>query len=124
KLNTTDYKYNQDGIRIGKKNAQVDEKYILEGKNVVAIQNLLDRTKDVFFNYDEMGDLVGFTFKGKEFFYERDVSRIIQSIFDFEGNTRVKYKYNAWGKPEIINADGLSESAEIMAVNPFMYKGY
>lgn len=124
KFNTTNYTYNQDGIRIAKQNNLVDENYILEGKNIVALQNLLNRTKDVFFNYDEMGDLIGFTFKGKEYFYERDVSRIIHSIFDIDGNTRVKYKYNAWGKPEIINADGLTETNELMEINPFMYKGY
>jgi len=71
--------------------------YVIEGKNIIAIQNLKNRDKDVFFNYDETANLAGFTYGDNEYLYERDVLGIIQSIYDENGDIKVKYAYDAWG---------------------------
>lgn len=111
------YSYNSDGIRISKTTLSGTYLYILDGKNIVK------ETKpiygEVYYHYDEEGMLVGFHYDGNEYIYSRDLTGNISKVLDDNGNIKIEYKYNAWGKVLSITGDNA-----LMNVNSYLYKGY
>ena len=63
--------------------------------------------------------LVGFHYNSNEYFYSRDLTGNIAKVLDVNGNIKVEYKYNAWGKILSITGDNT-----IKNVNSYLYKGY
>ncbi|HEY8363728.1 MAG TPA: RHS repeat-associated core domain-containing protein, partial [Tissierellaceae bacterium] len=123
-INDCTYKYNEAGIRVAKTSLTENKEFVVEGSKIIQMKDLNDSTRDVFFNYDESNLLVGFTLRGKEYFYTRDVTGNIQNIIDIDGNVLVKYGYDAWGFPTKTNVALTDESTLVMELNPFLYKGY
>lgn len=120
----TTYEYNADGIRTAKRSGSFDEFYSIEGGRIAAMKRVEGGDeKVVLFNYDEAGQLVGFTYGDKEYFYERNLMGDIASVIDAKGHSYVSYDYDDWGVPEV-RADDSATGEEIAKLNHFMFRGY
>ncbi|MDY4937354.1 MAG: RHS repeat-associated core domain-containing protein, partial [Candidatus Onthovivens sp.] len=115
-----DYVYNDQGLRIQKKDYRgVTWNYTYDGDRLIR-ETSNNATLD--FLYDENGNLYGFIKDNTDkYFYIRDALQNILGIVDVLGNIVVKYFYNAWGTT--INTQDTS-SSNIGSINPFRYKGY
>lgn len=115
------FTYNEDGIRIKKQGTNFIEDYILDGSNIIGLhRNSRDGSYDMYFNYDEQGEIVGLSCEGKEYFYIRDITGNITKIVDEDGLPVVSYTYDAWGNfKKTIHIDCRASHS-----NPFVYKGY
>lgn len=116
---TWEYTYNDQGLRIKKKNSQgLTTIYGYDGDRLIH-QETADSKLD--FLYDEYGFLFGVVKDNSErFFYIRDCLQNIIGIVNENGTLVAKYIYDAWGK--ITSIETLSSS--IGELNPFRYKGY
>ena len=115
------FDYNEDGIRIRKQGTNFVEDYFLDGSNMIGLRHSSEgESYDMFFNYDEQGEIVGLSSEGKEYFYIRDITGNITKIVDEEGRCVVQYNYDAWANfKRTINIDCRASHS-----NPFVYKGY
>ena len=115
------YTYNEDGIRTTKLGSNFFEKYTLEGSKIIVFSRSHEGGGfEMYFNYDEQGNLVDLNCEGKEYFYIRDILGNIIKIVD-EGNVCVvEYEYDAWGNfTRKVRVD-----CYVSYFNPFVYKGY
>ena len=121
--NNIAYKYNSDGLRIEKIVDDTTTSYEYEAGKLVrmSIDNEVSSIhKELIFNYDEQGMIIGFSIGYDDYFYIRDILGNINKIIDINGNDIVKFDYSIYGKPTktvIVNCDA-------SIYNPFMYKGY
>ena len=60
------------------------------------------------------------------YFYRKNAQNDIIALLDNNGSVVVKYKYNAWGKCKLLNADGfeITDNNHIGILNPFRYRSY
>ncbi|MGN0808271.1 MAG: RHS repeat-associated core domain-containing protein [Candidatus Coproplasma sp.] len=61
---------------------------------------------------------MGFKYNGSYYVYQKDIQGNIIAIVDSNGNTVVKYDYDAWGNC-LVTGNGTLSNA-----NPFRYRGY
>ena len=115
------FTYNEDGIRIKKQGTNFVETYILEGSNIIGLHRSYESgSYDMYFNYDEQGEIIGLSCEGQEYFYIRDITGNITKIIDEDGRCVVQYNYDAWGNfKKTIHIDCYASHS-----NPFVYKGY
>ena len=84
----------------------------------------LDDSEKIVFLYDEAG-MVGFVYTksgdSNTYYYDRNIRGDVISIYDTNGNLKVKYNYDAWG-----NCTVSSETNDyvLARVNPIRYRGY
>ena len=109
------YIYNADGVRIGKSGAKTAT-YTVCGTQILSESSGSNTT---YYLYDESGSPVGLTYKGKTYYYRKNLQGDIINITDSTGAKVVTYTYNAWGK--IISMTG---NMELAVNNPFRYRGY
>ncbi len=130
------YKYNADGIRISKTNADnITTHFYLDGTKILA----QDNGNLLTFKYGIDG-VIGFTYQGVgDFYYKKNIFGDIIGIIDKNGQEIAKYTYDAWGnhKSYALNngsfvdisletsytQDGLNNKL-ITELNPFRYRGY
>lgn len=119
------FDYNANGIRIVKEvEEEYTEKYSLSGSKILTLKRITNNLEKVLnFVYDETESLVGFTFNGDEYFYDRAVDGEIRHIVDKTGKVYVSYTYDDWGLPTISYIEE-TKGRELSELNPFMYKGY
>ena len=118
--NFYEYIYNEQGLRIQKKDSRGNvTNYTYDGDKLITEIS----TKARFdFLYDENGSLYGFIKDNVEkYLYIRDSLQNIIGISDTEGNIVVRYDYDAWGLTKKIEDTSTSHIGDI---NPFRYKGY
>ena len=116
--------YNSGGIRTLKETDEYTEDYILDGSKIAVLKRTINNeVKKLNFIYDEAQMLVGFTYNGNEYFYDRLVNGEIRYIIDKTGHAYVLYEYDDWGMPAYVS-DGTTLGNELLELNPFMYKGY
>lgn len=116
------YEYNDAGIRTSKTVDGVKTEYHLIGDKV---GSLTKGTSKLFFHYNERDVLVGFEYNKENYFYSRDLTGIINTIIDKNGDVMVEYKYDAWGNwlnQETAAKTSIGET--LLVLNPFIYKGY
>lgn len=115
------FAYNEDGIRIRKIGTDYIEYYMLDGSKVVGLQRYYEKESyNMYFTYDEQGEITGLSCEGKEYFYIRDITGNIIKIIDEDGSCVVQYNYDAWGNfKKTVNIECL-----VAEHNPFVYKGY
>ena len=124
-VNNNSYTYNQDGIRIGKTTSMYIEKYYLDGNNIIALKRTTNGLNQmVDFIYDEAQMLVGLSYNGNVYFYDRSINGDINAIIDKHGTAIVKYKYGDFGELLDANVADTDEARLIYELNPFIYKGY
>ena len=115
-----DYKYNDQGLRIQKKDYRgITWDYTYDGDKLIYESSPYGKLN---FLYDENNMLYGFIKDNTEkYLYIRDNLQNIIAITTLSGEIVVKYAYDAWGK--LLSTMG-SLASTIGALNPFKYKGY
>ncbi len=118
--NSISYKYNDQGIRTRKTqgtcSGNVTTDYTLDGDKVLVETRSNGIT--LYFTYDVDGTLLSMNYNGVEYFYITNLQGDIIELIDINGNSVVKYKYDAWGN--IISQTGGS----LANINPYRYRGY
>lgn len=123
--NTINYKYNADGIRIGKIINNIETKYYLENNDII-----FEKTGNNMLYYirSTMDDLVGFMYNDDLYYYIKNIHDDIIGILDANLNMVAKYKYDSWGKIiAITNGQGIDVSEDnnhIANINPYRYRSY
>ena len=109
------YTYNADGVRIGKSGSRAGT-FIVSGTQIL---REINSVATIDYLYDENGSPIGLTYKGKTYYYRKNLQGDIINITDSTGAKVVTYAYNAWGK--IMSMTG---NMELAVNNPFRYRGY
>lgn len=119
------FDYNASGIRTAKEVVgEYNESYILDGNKIAVLKRTTkDAVKVLNFVYDEAQMIVGFTYNGNPYFYDRLVTGEIRHIIDKTGKILVSYEYDDWGMPTI-TSNGSTLGDELSKLNPYMYRGY
>ena len=86
------YIYNADGVRIGKSGAKTAT-YTVSGTQILSESSGSNAT---YYLYDENGSPIGLTYKGKTYYYRKNLQGDIINITDSTGAKVVTYTYNAW----------------------------
>ena len=110
-----DYTYNADGVRIGKSGSRAGT-FIVSGTQIL---REINSVATIDYLYDENGSPIGLTYKGKTYYYRKNLQGDIINITDGTGAKVVTYTYNAWGK--LMSMTG---NMELAVNNPFRYRGY
>jgi RHS repeat-associated protein len=118
--NMLSFKYNDQGIRTRKSQGtcvgNVTTDYVLDGDKVLVESRSNGIT--LYFTYDVDGTLLSMNYNGNEYFYITNMQGDVIELVDINGNSVVKYKYDAWGN--IISQTGGS----LADINPYRYRGY
>ena len=109
------YTYNADGVRIGKSGSRAGT-FIVSGTQIL---REINSVATIDYLYDENGSPIGLTYKGKTYYYRKNLQGDIINITDSTGAKVVTYTYNAWGK--LMSMTG---NMELAVNNPFRYRGY
>ena len=113
----TTYTYSFDGTRISKTINGVKTSYVVLGGKILAEKS---EDKDIIYRYSS-DKLVGFSYNGVEYIYERNIQGDILRIYQRDNLTLVaEYNYDAYGNHEIKEIT----EANIGHINPFRYRGY
>ncbi len=128
KYNEVGYRYNSNGIRIGKEDRESKVEYIVDGSRIIKerrieyktyIGNILSegyvssKEDNIEYIYQEEG-IVGFIYNKKEYYYNKNILKDIMEIYDKNNNIVAKYVYDAYGKCDIlINVDDIGN------INPY-----
>ena len=122
--NTVSYTYNNDGYRTSKTLNGTLVQYTLEGSQV-----RFERNGDVhlWYYYDAAGAPIAFSMENNPvlYFYRKNLQGDVTGVY--KGSTGVllvSYVYDAWGKVTATDVAGTTESAEVLARNPYLYRGY
>ncbi len=120
---TVTYGYNPDGYRTSKTVNGVTTKYTLEG-SLVKFEKT--GSTNIWYYYDASGSPVGMCIGGSNLYlYRKNLQGDITGIYSGStGGLLVSYVYDAWGKPTITNVAGTTESTNLIARNPYLYRGY
>ena len=125
KYGNTEYIYDENGIRIGKKTNTDTYKYIVEDSKIVkVIKTIGNITTSLDYHFDESGQVFGFNFKGNEYLFVRDLTGNIEKIIDINGVTMLEYKYTAFGTPISNSSNYEGVSKDLFENNIYIYKGY
>ena len=115
---TIQFKYDHNGLRVGKVVNGTETKYMLHGKLVT---HLTVGSDNLHFFYDAQGRPAKVSYNGVIYTYIHNLQGDIVGLLDNSGALVVEYKYDAWGKP--IATTG-SLAATLGKRNPFRYRGY
>ena len=118
------YVYDHEGNRKEKTVNGVTSTFMVEGGLVKYVRT---GNKGTWYYYDAGGAPVGVALGSpiRRYLYRKDLQGDITGIYS--GNTGellVSYVYDAWGKPEITDEAQTEESAELIARNCLLYRGY
>ena len=123
--NTITYKYNCDGIRIGKTINNTPTNYYLDGNRIVFETN---GNNILSYLYDGDGDLFGFKYNSDKYYYIKNLLGDIIGILNNNYQLVAKYKYDSFGNNVSItdanDNDVSNVSNHIANINPFRYRGY
>ena len=115
---TIQFKYDHNGLRVGKVVNGTETKYMLHGKLVT---HLTVGSDNLHFFYDAQSRPAKVSFNGTIYTYIHNLQGDVVGLLDNSGTLVVEYKYDAWGKP--IATTG-SMAATLGVCNPFRYRGY
>lgn len=111
-----EYTYNSDGIRTSKTVNDVKTIYQLDGTKIIS-ETTKDDTK--WYIYDDNDSIIGFEYKEKTYYFEKNAQGDVVRICDDNGNFISEYFYDSWG-----NISSITGDEEIANSNPFRYRGY
>lgn len=117
------YKYDANGIRTSKIVNGIENKYYLEGENII-----YEKKSDalIYYLYDYTG-LIGLNYNGENFYYVKNLQGDIIGILNSNSEQVVTYEYDSWGKVlSVKDALGnlINNPNNIGYINPFRYRGY
>ena len=111
------YAYNANGIRTSKTVNGVVHTYLLDGTNILR-ETWGGNTLIPL--YDNEEQVCGIEYNGTPYFFLKNLQGDVIAITDADGETVVRYSYDAWGACTV-----LADSAvELAAVNPYRYRSY
>lgn len=113
---TTEYLYDNNGIRVQK---NIDGKivnYYYEGEDII-----LETSNEnvIWYIYDDSTNILGFTCNEKNYYYVKNANKDVIAIIDEIGNYICGYYYDAWG-----NLLGVDGDKNIAKLNPIRYRSY
>ena len=116
------YTYNENGIRTSKTVNGITTYFNTDNGKVLS---QTDGTNTMYFQY-YYGELVGFLYNEKQYFYLTNQMGDIVGITDADGNLIAEYIYDVQGKCEIIKTakENDANQFEIANSNPMRYRGY
>ena len=115
---TIQFKYDHNGLRVGKVVNGTETKYMLHGKLVT---HLTVGSDNLHFFYDAQSRPAKVSYNGVLYTYIHNLQGDVVGLLDNSGALVVEYKYDAWGKA--ISTTG-SLAATLGKRNPFRYRGY
>ena len=87
------YTYDELSRRVSKKKNGLEVEYIYEGQNIVKTRETIGQTtEEIEYHYDEENQIIGLTYKDKEYFYDRTIDGLINRIIDITGKEYVRNK--------------------------------
>ena len=105
------FTYNAEGIRTSKNNIT----YTLDGTKILAETRATGIIKYLY----GINGVIGFTYNGNTYYYEKNVQGDVTAIVDDTGAIKAKYVYDAWGNHTItLDTDGIG------ALNSIRYRSY
>ena len=125
---TYSFTYNDGGQRISKSYGDTTIQYYYDGDLLIMET---DGTYTLVYLYDYAGSPIGMKYRTtsntegvwQTYWYEKNLQGDIVAVYDEEGNAKVYYSYDAWGKMSFSVAGGVS-STDPATKNPFTYRGY
>ncbi|MCF7932789.1 MAG: RHS repeat-associated core domain-containing protein, partial [Acholeplasmataceae bacterium] len=90
--------------------------YILDGDRVLVESRSNGIT--LCFTYDVDGSLLSVNYNGNEYFYITNRQGDVIELVDVNGQSAVKYNYDAWGNMIYKSGGSLAD------INPYRYRGY
>lgn len=110
------YTYDEEGKRKSSTTSQGTVQYYYEGERVLYET---DGNNQVLreYSYDDNGNPVTMTTRGKTYYYLNNHHGDVQALTDSAGNVVASYTYDAWGNI-------LTESGSMASENPYRYAGY
>ena len=115
---TIQFKYDHNGLRVGKVVNGTETKYMLHGKLVT---HLTVGSDNLHFFYDAQSRPAKVSYNSVIYTYIHNLQGDVIGLLDNSGALVVEYRYDAWGKP--IATTG-SMAATLGKRNPFRYRGY
>ena len=111
---TNTFDYDAEGKRISKNDTQFV--YDVEGK----LYEQYSGADNIVYFYDNNSSIVGFSYNSMMCLYKKDLLGNIIEILDTNGNTMVKYTYDAWGNHTITDYTEF----DLGNINPIRYRSY
>lgn len=120
--NTYSYIYDHNGIRTSKTVNGYTTYFHTSNGRVISQSSSYG---NCYFQYDEKGLPLGFTFNEEQYFYITNQFGDVIGITDADGNALAYYSYDEWGKLlEIKDVSIYGEGYDIAEINPLRYRGY
>lgn len=112
------FKYNESGLRTKKTVGSTVHTYTYNNGKLAAD---VYGNEALYFHYDSLGDIIGFTYKNgvseTEYFYVKNVQGDVLNVINASGAVQASYTYDAWGNV-------LTSSGTLANINPIRYRGY
>ena len=123
------YYYNEEGIRIAKEENGLIHKYYVED-NVIHKEEIRNKSsnqlvKEIYYYYDETG-ISAFRINSNIYYYLKDLTGLIQGIYNSDGVIVARYVYDAFGNHKVCDGsyNANTNDSFIGNINPFRYKSY
>ena len=120
-----EYRYNQDGIRIEKRDNYTIYQYVLDGTNIlkeIVTDNCCNCTGYVNeYLYDLDGTVCGLKYNGTAYYFYKNLQGDVIAITNETGAVVARYSYDAWGKCTV---ESDASGVDIANINPFRYRSY
>ena len=123
------YYYNEEGIRIAKEENGLIHKYYVED-NVIHKEEIRNKSsnqlvKEIYYYYDETG-ISAFRINSNIYYYLKDLTGLIQGIYNSNGVIVARYVYDAFGNHKVYDGsyNANTNDSFIGNINQFRYKSY
>ena len=123
------YYYNEEGIRIAKEENGLIHKYYVED-NIIHKEEIRNKSsnqlvKEIYYYYDETG-ISAFRINSNIYYYLKDLTGLIQGIYNSDGVIVARYVYDAFGNHKVCDGyyNANTNDSFIGNINPFRYKSY
>ena len=117
------YSYDASGVRLAKTINGSSYNYIYDNGVLLYADTPLG---GMTFIYDN-DSVIGYKYNSSYYFYLKNLQGDILGAVDASGNLLYQYRYDAWGVPAVLDAQGnpiSPDSAHIANANPLRYRGY
>ena len=121
--NAYSYSYDASGVRLAKTINGSSYNYIYDNGVLLYADTPLG---GMTFIYDN-DSVIGYKYNSAYYFYLKNLQGDILGAVDASGNLLYQYRYDAWGVPAVLDAQGnpiSPDSAHIANANPLRYRGY
>ena len=121
--NAYTYSYDASGVRLAKTINGSSYNYIYDNGSLLYADTPLG---GMTFIYDN-DSVIGYKYNSSYYFYLKNLQGDILGAVDASGNLLYQYRYDAWGVPTVLDAQGnpiSPDSAHIANANPLRYRGY